>query len=253
MAHTIVISNLKGGTGKTTSAINIAACLAAREKRTLLLDLDQQGNTSQNLGMAESDFTISNILINEERVRAFQVRENLVLIPCDRRFSRFETEAKDKLRREELLKKALEPIKSKCDFIIIDAPPALGLTTVNAFTCADHVIIPLEAQQFGIDAFKEVMKLLTAIKEQLNPTLDLLGILFTRHRKNVILNKDIYRAMSDDFPGKTFETVIRENVALREAPHQNKTIIDYNPDSNGGKDYMKLTEEILNRLGYETE
>ena len=245
----IVFNNLKGGVGKTTSAINTAACLSRAGYRTLLIDLDPQGNASKNLGMPESDFTITDILLQNAKIKAFNVRENLVLIPSSTQFARFETEAKEKLRREELLSKAIEPIKDKVDFIIIDTSPSVGLATVNAYCCADYLIVPMEAQQFALDGLNQVLDLYKAIREQLNSNLDLLGILFTRHRKNVILNKDLYNAMTEAFPGKTFETVIRENVALREAPHHTQTIVDYDLDSNGAKDYVKFTQEVLNRLG----
>lgn len=251
MSKTILCSNLKGGVGKTTTAINLAACLSNLGFKTILCDLDHQANATKNLGMENADFTITNILLHEQKVRAFQVRENLVLIPCNKSFARFESEAKDRLRREEILRNALKSIQDKCDFIIIDSPPSIGLTTINAYTCSDYLIVPLEAQQFALDGLAEVMKLKAAIKSQLNENLELLGILFTRHRNNIILNKDLYAAMHDQYPDKTFDTVIRKNVALREAPHHYQTILDYDNNSNGAKDYMKLTHEILTKLGYE--
>ncbi len=251
MATTILFSNLKGGVGKTTSAINTAASLAKQGFKCLLLDLDPQGNASKNLGLLQADYTVSDLLIHGAKLKAQPVRENLVMIPSNFKFSRFETEAKDRIRREEILKNALDPIQERCDFIIIDSPPSLGLITINAYTCADFIIIPLEAQMFAIDGLMEVIKLIQAVKSQLNNRLELAGILFTRHRKNIILNKDIYSEMEKEFSGKTFHTVIRENVALREAPHNNMTILDYDPDSNGAHDYMKLTEELLNRIVYE--
>ncbi|MEP5613720.1 MAG: ParA family protein [Cyclobacteriaceae bacterium] len=252
MSKTILFSNLKGGVGKTTSTVSTAACLARLGFKCLIIDLDPQGNASQTLGLSESSFTISDILINGDGIKALPISENLVAIPCNFFFARFETEAKDRLRREEILKSALEPIKGRCDFILIDCPPSLGLATVNAYACADLIVIPMEAQRFAVEGLNKVLELIQAIKSELNPLLDFGGILFTRHRKNVILNKDILNEMREKYPN-TFDAIIRENVALREAPHENKTILDYDPESNGSKDYMKFSNELLNRMGYEQE
>lgn len=250
MTKTIIFSNLKGGVGKTTSTVNTAACLARLGYKCMIIDLDPQGNTSQNLGFSESEFTISDILIKGEKIRALPVSENLVLIPCNSSFAQFEVVAKELLTREELLKSALEPLKGRVDFILIDCSSSLGMATVNAYTCADIVIVPMEAQRYGVEGLNKALELINGIKKKLNCSLEFGGILFTRHRKNVILNKDISAEMKSKHPN-TFESMIRENVALRESPHANKSIVDYDLESNGAKDYMRFSKELLTRLGYE--
>jgi chromosome partitioning protein len=242
----IALSNQKGGVGKTTSAVNIGAALARQGKRVILVDLDSQGNMTQGLGIENPDFTINGLLFHGQEIHAYPVTDNLVLVATDGSLSNFDKNVQDKIQREFILKKALEPLKAKSDYIILDCPPMLGLVTINAFTFADEIYVPVEAQKYSIEGLAKVFEMVTAVRE-INPGLKVKGIFFTRHNHHKILNRDVEEYIRNTYGDVVMQTYIRENVALRESPHANEDIFRYAPESNGAEDYLNLTQEILSK------
>lgn len=245
MKQVIAFSNQKGGVGKTTSAVNIGAYLASQGKRVLLIDLDPQANMTKGLGVDQTEFSIYGVLLGEQRLKAFPIRENLVLIPGSYGMSSFEKVKGDELDKEFLLREIIEPLKSSFDFILLDCPPALGLITINALAAADQVYIPLEAQIFGVDGLNKVLEIVEKVRKRINPDLEIGGVFFTRYNDRKILTRDTADDVRELLKHKVLKTTIRENVALQEAPSIGKDIFTYAPDSHGAKDYAKLTEEIL--------
>jgi chromosome partitioning protein len=247
MGKIIAISNQKGGVGKTTSSISIGAGLAEKGFRVLLVDLDPQGNMSSGLGFKDPEFTIHGALLGEYKVKAYPIRDRLALIACNSAFSSFEKLKGDEMDREYLLRELLEPLKQKCDYIILDCPPSLGLITVNAFTAANEVYIPLEAQLFSTDGLIKVIDMVSKITKRLNPDLEIRGIFFTRYSKRTILKRETLEEIRSTYPYLVFNTYIRESIALGEAPHLGKDIFTYAPESAGSCDYKNLIEEMVQR------
>lgn len=247
MARIIAFSNQKGGVGKTTSAVNIGAYFASKNKKVLLIDLDPQANMTKALGVENPEVTIYGVLIGEQRLAAVTVTENMALVPCAYGMSGFERIKGGELDNEYLLKELLEPLKVKFDYILLDCPPALGLITINALAAADEVLIPLEAQIFGVDGLNKVLEIVERVRKRINPALQIGGIFFTRYNNRKILAKDTAEDLRDLLKGKVLKTTIRENVALQEAPSLGQDIFTYAPRSHGAKDYAKLGEEILTK------
>ncbi len=245
MARTIAFSNQKGGVGKTTSAVNIGAYLAGKDKKVLLIDLDPQANMTKALGIENPEVTIYGVLLGEQKLQAVPILDNLVLIPCGYGMSSFERVKGGELDNEYLLKEVLEPLKKKFDFILIDCPPALGLITVNALAAADEVIIPLEAQIFGVDGLNKVLDIVEKVRKRINTKLTVGGVFFTRYNNRKILSRDTADDLRELLKNKVLKATIRENVQLQEAPSLGKDIFSYAPGSPGAKDYAKLSEEIM--------
>ncbi len=242
----IAISNQKGGVGKTTSSINIGAGLAKKGIKTLLIDLDPQSNMTQALGIEDPEYTINGLLFHKQKIAPYGIQDHLGLIACDRSFSNFDKQAQDKLQREFILKKTMESLRGQFDYILLDCPPALGLITINAFSFAEQVYTPIEAQKFSIQGLIQVFEMIDAVRE-INSSLRMGGIFFTRHNTHKILNRDIEEQIRSTYKDQVMKTFIRESVALRESPHANQDIFSYAPDSGGAKDYEQLVEEILKR------
>ncbi|MBS1775006.1 MAG: ParA family protein [Bacteroidetes bacterium] len=247
MIKVIAFSNQKGGVGKTTSAVNIGAYLASQGKRVLLIDLDPQANMTKGLGIEEPEISIYGVLLGEQKIKAFPIRENLVLVPGSYGMSSFEKVKGDDLDKEFLLKEVIDPLKPKFDFILLDCPPALGLITINALAAADQVYIPLEAQIFGVDGLNKVLEIVEKVRKRINPKLEIGGVFFTRYNDRKILARDTADDLRELLKNKVLKTTIRENVALQEAPSLGKDVFTYAPDSHGARDYAKLTEEILQK------
>lgn len=244
----IAISNHKGGVGKTTSTLNIGAGLALEKKKVLLVDLDAQANLTQCCGLENPEKTIYGAFRGDYVLTPYQVKENLDIIASCLDFAGIELEIGGKMGRERILSKLLAPLASKYDYILFDCPPSLGLITVNAFCAADTVYIPLQAQFLalhGLDKLMEVMKMVK--QEDLNPTIDVEGVFVTQYDKRKVLNRDISESVRDYFKEKVFTAIIRDNVALAEAPASSQDIFTYAPESPGAKDYKDLVKEIMQR------
>lgn len=251
MTKIIALINQKGGVGKTTSSINIASKLAIDGKKTLLIDLDQQGNASQGLGINKPEYTITGSLLGLNQVMTYPVKENLDIIPCDVSFSGIEKELekpkyeaiKKKIGLHNLLNEFVKTIKGY-DVILMDCPPALGFVTVSALVASQYVFIPLIAQLYSISGVKEVLKTIDEVKTNLNPDLKLAGMFFTLYDKRTILAKDLHQDIKELSNGTLLDTVVRKSVALEESPSLGQDIFDYRPDSHGAADYTALTDEI---------
>ena len=244
MNKIIAISNHKGGVGKTTSVVNIGAGLNKLGKKVLVIDLDAQANLSQSLGFIDPEFNIYGAIRGaytlEKCIASVNGSTGLDLIPSILDLSGAEIEMSSETGREYIIKDLLEPVRKNYDFILIDCPPSLSLLTVNALTVADEVFIPLQG-------LTKLMEVIGKIQKRLNKDLQIGGVFITQFDKRKILNRDVVEAISSHFQNKVFDTKIRDNVALAEAPSSKQDIFKYSPNSNGAEDYLELSKEILKK------
>ncbi len=247
MAKVIAVSNHKGGVGKTTSAINIGAGLCKKGKKVLLIDLDPQANLSQSLNIENPEFHIYGAIKGNYPLEPVSVMKNLHVVPSVSELSAAEPELTAEAGREFILSELLEPVIDNYDFVIIDCPPSLGLFTINAFTAADEIYIPMQAQYLALQGIGKLLALKDIIKKRLNNKLEIGGIFITQFDRRKLLNRYVLETIESHFSDKVFNTRIRNNVALAEAPNEGLDIFRYQKSSIGAFDYMKLTNEILNR------
>lgn len=247
MGKVISISNHKGGVGKTTSAINIGAGLNKLGKKVLLIDLDPQANLSQSLGLINQEKNIYGALKGEYKLEPITVLKGLDVIPSTLDLSGAEIELSSEPGREYILKELIENVRGSYDFIIIDSPPSLGLLTINSFTAADEIIIPLQAQFLAMQGLAKLVEVVEKIKSRLNKGLKVGGVFITQYDGRKVLNRDVFETINTHFKSEVFETKVRDNIALAEAPAQGLDIFRYNAKSNGAEDYMALAKEILKR------
>jgi chromosome partitioning protein len=247
MSKILAFTNQKGGVGKTTSVANIGAGLARQGHRVLLIDLDPQANLTKGLGLAQAEQNVYGALLGEYGLRAYTLRENLALVPGAPALSGFEKVKGDELDREFLLKDLLAHVRERCDYVLLDCPPALGLITLNAYACADALYIPLEAQLYAADGLEKVLELVGRVQRRLNPALAVGGIFFTRFDARKVLRRETAEQLRAQYPGLFLHQAVRENIALSEAPHLGQDIFTYAPGSAGAVDYQALVDEILAR------
>lgn len=248
MAKIISILNHKGGVGKTTSAINIGAGLVELGKKVLLIDLDPQANLSLSLGIPRQPNTIYEALRGESEMEPYTVREGLDVVMSTLDLSGAEMELINEAGREYLLRELCEPVKEDYDYVIIDCPPSLGLLTLNALAASDFVYIPLQTQFLALQGLAKIKQVIDKVKFRLNKKLEIGGVIATMYDSRKILNRDVVDTIKKYFGEKVFETLIRDNVALAEAPSQRMDIFSYNRQSIGAEDYMNLCKEILLRI-----
>ena len=236
MTKIIAVLNHKGGVGKTTTTINLAAALQQKKKRVLLIDMDGQANLTESCGLS----------IEEERT-VYGAMKGEYTVPACLDLSATESELINEPGRELILKGLIAKLLEtrKFDYILIDCPPSLGLLTLNALTSADFLIIPVQAQFLAMRGMAKITNVVGIVKERLNPNLNIGGIVITQFDKRKTLNKSVAELISESFCDKVFKTVIRDNVALAEAPIKGLNIFEYNKNSNGAKDYMDLALEVL--------
>jgi chromosome partitioning protein len=244
MSKVISISNHKGGVGKTTSVVNIGAGLNKLGRKVLLIDLDPQANLSQSLGITNPEYTIYGSLRGEYKLQPLEVLDNLFIIPSTLDLSGAEIEMSGEAGREYILKELVDPIRSSYDYILIDTPPSLGLLTLNAFVCSELVLIPLQAQYLAIQGLSKLLEVIDKIQRRLNKDLKMGGVFITQYDSRKVLNRDVVNTIQKHFKDKVFRTMIRENVALAEAPIWSLDIFRYNPKSYGAEDYLSLSMEI---------
>lgn len=245
MSKIISISNHKGGVGKTTSTINIGAGLNKLGKKILLIDLDPQANLSQSLGVTDQELNIYGALRGEYLPHPIEVIPGLDIIPSVLDLSGAEVEMSSEAGREYILKEIIEPLLPGYDYILIDSPPSLGLLTINALTASDEVLIPLQAQYLAIQGLTKLLEIIDKIQRRLNKELRVGGVFITQYDGRKILNRDVVDIINTHFKELVFNTKIRDNVALAEAPTQGIDIFRYNPKSNGAQDYLSLCRELV--------
>jgi len=245
MSKVISISNHKGGVGKTTSALNIGAGLNKLGKKVLLIDLDPQANLSQSLGLIDQDKNIYGAIRGEYKLQPIQVLKGLDVIPSTLDLSGAEIELSGEAGREYILRELIALIKKSYDYIIIDSPPSLGLLTINSFTASDEILIPLQAQYLAIQGLTKLLEVIDKIKKRLNKKLKVGGVFITQYDSRKVLNRDVVTSIKQRFKAEVLKTMIRDNVALAEAPTQGVDIFRYQPKSKGAEDYLALCKEII--------
>ena len=245
MSKVISISNHKGGVGKTTSAINIGAGLNKLCKKVLLIDLDPQANLSQSLGLIDQEKNIYGAIRGEYKLQPIKVLKGLDVIPSTLDLSGAEIELSGEAGREYILRELIEPIKKSYDYVIIDSPPSLGLLTINSFTASDEIFIPLQAQYLAIQGLTKLLEVVEKIQKRLNKKLKIGGVFITQYDSRKVLNRDVVTSIKQRFKDEVLKTMIRDNVALAEAPTQGVDIFRYQPKSKGAEDYLALCKEII--------
>ncbi len=250
MGKIIAVANQKGGVGKTTTTVNLAACLAKMGKKVLLVDIDPQGNSTSGLGIDKRrcEKTVYDCLVNEEKAENVIVEtdyENLFVCPSNLNLSGAEIELISVMGRENRLKEALSTVKEQFDFIFIDSPPSLGLITINTLTAADSVLIPIQCEYYALEGVSQLVETIKKIKKALNPSLYIEGIAMTMYDARTNLAVQVVDEVKRFFPEKVYKTIIPRNVRVSEAPGFGKPVIYYDEASKGAEAYMELASELL--------
>ncbi|MCH1571168.1 MAG: AAA family ATPase [Longimicrobiales bacterium] len=253
MSHVIAIANQKGGVGKTTTAINLGASLAVAEKRTLILDIDPQGNASSGLGVEDrtSRPNIYKVLIGQAALADAIVERvhfpYLDVVPSTRDLVGAEIELVAAFSRETILRQAIETIRDRYDFILVDCPPSLGLLTVNTLTAADSVLIPIQCEFYALEGLSQLLNTVRLVQRGLNPSLDVEGVLLTMYDKRLNLSRQVSAEAREYFGPKVYRAAIPRNVRLAEAPSFGQPIVQYDVLSQGAQAYLALANEVIER------
>ena len=250
MSRIIAVANQKGGVGKTTTAINLSACLAEKNKKVLTLDMDPQGNTTSGLGVDknQAENTVYELILDESELSECiypSVMENLSVIPSNINLSGAEIELIGFENKEYLLKSKLDMIRSDYDYIIIDCPPSLNLLTINAMAAADSVIVPIQCEYYALEGLSQLIHTIDLIKERLNPKLEIEGVVFTMYDARTNLSLQVVENVKKNLDKNIYKTIIPRNVRLAEAPSYGMPITEYDPKCKGAEAYMDFAEEFL--------
>ncbi len=250
MTKVIAIANQKGGVGKTTTAINLSSLLAAAEKRTLLIDIDPQANSSSGLSVTNQSPSVYEVLIGTKLISEVIINTYmpfLDMLPSNINLVGAEIEMVDMEERERLLRGAMKSVLNEYDFIIIDCPPSLGLLTLNALTSADSVLIPVQCEYFALEGLGQLLNTINIVKQHFNKDLTIEGVLLTMFDTRLRLSHQVAEEVKKYFGDKVFETIIHRNVRISEAPSYGKPVILYDAISSGSKNYMALAAEVIKR------
>lgn len=252
MSRVIAVANQKGGVGKTTTSINLAACLAERGKKVLLIDIDSQGNTTSGLGFEKNEMenTIYEVLSDEVALEDSILKvencfDNLYLIPANRNLAGAEIELITAENMQFILKEKISPVRNDYDFIILDCPPALGMLTVNAMTAADTVLVPIQCEFYALDGLSQLIYTIELIKKNLNPDLFIEGVVFTMYDARTNLSLQVVENVKDNLKQNIYKTIIPRNVRLAEAPSHGLPINVYDRRSSGAEAYGYLADEVI--------
>jgi len=251
LGKAIAIFNQKGGVGKTTTNINLAACLAVMGKKVLVIDIDPQGNTTSGLGISKKDLKLSTYeLLTRESINTRDTImhtgvENMDIIPANAQLAGAEIELVQIPGREKILKKAIENIRDDYDYIFIDCPPSLGLLTINSLTAVDAVLVPIQCEFYALEGVSQLMSTIEIVKKNLNPGLTIQGVILSMFDGRTNLSIQVVEEVKKYFKEKVYTTVIPRNVRLAEAPSYGMTIAEYDPKSTGAEAYREFAQEFL--------
>jgi chromosome partitioning protein len=259
MSRVIAIANQKGGVGKTTTAINLGASLAVAEKRTLVVDIDPQGNATSGLGVEQRESlpTVYDLLIGDKNVGDVVLKEVhfpfLDLIPSTRDLVGAEIELVAATHRERILRNALQPLRDRYDYILVDCPPSLGILTLNTLTAADSVLIPIQCEFYALEGLSQLLNTIRLVQRGLNPGLDIEGVLLTMYDRRLNLSKQVAAEAREYFGNNVYRTAIPRNVRLAEAPSFGQPIVLYDVLSQGAQAYLALAKEVLAKRKADTK
>ncbi|SHH30693.1 ParA family protein [Tepidibacter thalassicus] len=250
MGKIIAVFNQKGGVGKTTTNVNLSACIGKLGKKILVVDLDPQGNTTSGFGIEKEDvdYTVYNVLLGEKNVKDIIVKtefENIYVLPSSTELAGAEIELTGMDNREFVLKNILDEVKEEYDYIFIDCPPSLGMLTINSLVAVDSVLIPIQCEYYALEGVSQLMGTISLVKENLNPKLEIQGVVLSMFDGRANLSIQVVEEVKKYFKGSVYTTIVPRNVRLAEAPSHGKPVIYYDPKCKGSLAYTELAEEFI--------